>query len=508
MRHLVTGLTRRFVPLLCVGMLFAAASTRAQVDSTIAFVDVNVVPMDSERVLTRHTVVVQGDRIISIDPADEAVLPRGTRRIEALGKYLIPGLIDAHGRLLSDDYIDPGSVELELAVAVANGVTTMRHARGDPRLLRLRDRVAAEDVPFPALYVSSPEIASIPGAYGFNGRFVQSPFEGASAVRQFREAGYDFVTMAAANAADVYEGVMLTARGSRMPLIGRIPAAVTLQRALDAGQQIEFLDGYTEALAAAEPVPADGPSGSGLWQPDRWRLLGDVDDGRLEDVAQATVDAEVWNIPMLAALRAALGLAPEEERGGAAAERFISPTVRAALRRAGQEREAQLPQPQLRRRYAELRDQIVRQIDRAGGKLMAGSGDPPWSAPYGFGLYDELAALAAAGMAPWAVLRAATAGPAEFLSFRGGGRAEYATVDEGGIRFTPTTNVDVDFGRIDVGLRADLVLLSDNPLDDVANVRLVEGVMLRGRWLPRDELDALLARSAEVLGAAPLRSDY
>jgi imidazolonepropionase-like amidohydrolase len=496
------------MPMLCACMLLITVSTRAQVDSTIAFVDVNVVPMDSERVLTRHTVVVQGDRIIAVEPADEVSLPRGTRRIEALGKYLIPGLIDAHGRLLSDDYIDAGAVELELAVAVANGVTTMRHARGDPRLLRVRDRVAAEDLLAPALYVSSPEIASIPGAFGFTGRFVQSPFEGASAVRQFREAGYDFIAVAAANTADIYEGVMLTARGSRMPLIGRIPPGVTLQRALDAGQQIEFLDGYTEALAAGEPAAADGPSGSGLWQPERWRVLDDVDEGRIEDLAQATVDAEAWNIPMLAALRAALGLAPQGERGGAAAERFISPPVRAALQRAAQERESRLPESQVRLRYAELRDRIVRQIERAGGKLMAGSGDPLWSAPYGFGLYDELAALAATGIPPWAVLRAATAEPAAFLSFRGGGRAEYATVDEGGIRFTPTTNVDVDFGRIDVGLRADLVLLGGNPLDNVANVRLVEGVMLRGRWLPRDELDELLTRSAEVLGAAPLRPSY
>jgi len=494
--------------MLCACMLLVAVSTRAQVDSTIAFVDVTVVPMDSERVLTRHTVVVQGDRIISVEPADEASLPRGTRRIEALGKYLIPGLIDAHGRLLSDDYIDSGSVELELAVAVANGVTTMRHARGDPRLLRVRDRVVAEDFVAPQLYVSSPEIASIPGAYGFAGRFVQSPFEGASAVRQFREAGYDFVTVAAANTADVWEGVMLTARGSRMPLIGRIPAPVTLQRALEAGQQIEFLDGYIEALAARDPVAAAGPSGSGLWQPDRWRVLDDVDEGRIEDLAQATIDAETWNIPMLAALRVALGLSPEGDRTAAVAERFISPPVRAALQRAAQERLSQLPESRARVRYAELRDRIVRQIDRAGGKLMAGSGDPLWSAPYGFGLHDELEALVAAGMPPWAALRAATVAPAEFLSFRGGGRAEYATVDEGGIRFTPTTTADVDSGRIEVGLRADLVLLGDNPLDDVANARLVEGVMLRGRWLSRDELDELLARSAAVLGAAPLRPSY
>jgi len=130
-----------------------------------------------------------------------------------------------------------------------------------------------------------------------------------------------------------------------------------------------------------------------------------------------------------------------------------------------------------------------------------------WSRPLGFGLRDDLASMTAAGLPPFAALRAATAGAAEFLSFRGGGAAEYATVDQGGIRFTSGVAAEVDFGRIEVGMRADLVLLEGNPLDDVRNVGRVGGVMLRGRWLSRDELDELLDAAARALGGAALRQD-
>ena len=55
-----------------------------------------------------------------------------------------------------------------------------------------------------------------------------------------------------------------------------------------------------------------------------------------------------------------------------------------------------------------------------------------------------------------------------------------------------------------VGNRADLVLLTANPFDDIAHTQRIEGVMLRGRWLPRKELDELLNHAAEVLSRAVL----
>ena len=60
-------------------------------------------------------------------------------------------------------------------------------------------------------------------------------------------------------------------------------------------------------------------------------------------------------------------------------------------------------------------------------------------------------------------------------------------------------------GTIEVGKRADLVLLSANPLEKISNTRRIEGVMLGGQWLSRIALDFLLDRSAAELSQASLR---
>jgi len=94
----------------------------------------------------------------------------------------------------------------------------------------------------------------------------------------------------------------------------------------------------------------------------------------------------------------------------------------------------------------------------------------------------------------WPGIEDLDAGPASFLNQGGAGRTEYAPVDSPGIHFETVITSDVGFGRIAVGKRADMVLLGASPLDDIRNTTLIEGVVLRGRWLPRDELDEILQR--------------
>lgn len=500
MSHTLSGNVRRVVLLAVAGLLIVASAGRAQSATTLAFIGVNVVPMDSERVLMRHTVLIQGDRIVAIDPADEASVPPAATRIDAAGKYLTPGLVDAHVGMLSGDLLGEENAAAELAVFLANGVTRLRIAAGSPFLLQLRDRLAAGESPAPGLYVSSPALSSDPERAAPRAHVVQTQFEATSAVRELRDAGYDFVALGRVDRDDVYQGIVLTTRGSRLPLVGRIPAPVTLQRALESGQQITHLDGYAEALTGDEPRPAAGLSGDGVFDLQRWQSLDAVDDDRIETVAQSTVDAEAWNIPLLAATRRALlvasdapGIAEAEVRRFLPPELHADPDMRGAV--------AEVPEEQ-RRRYLDLRDRIVAQLHAAGAKLLAGSGDAERPLPFGFGLHAEIAGLAGAGMPPYAALRAATSAPATFLSHRGGMQAEYAIADEGGIRFASSTASEVDFGRIEVGMTADLLLLAGNPLDDVGNTRRIEGVMVGGQWLSREALDVSSADAAEQLASA------
>ena len=135
-----------------------------------------------------------------------------------------------------------------------------------------------------------------------------------------------------------------------------------------------------------------------------------------------------------------------------------------------------------RRRYVEVRNGLVKAIADSGGKVLAGSDTPEWFHMYGFGLHRERAALVAAGLTPYQALEAATRNPAEFL----GATAEW--------------------GSIEPGKRADLVLLAADPLRDIRNTTRIEGVSIGGRWLDRAALDGMIQAAARRLnpsGGAP-----
>jgi imidazolonepropionase-like amidohydrolase len=112
---------------------------------------------------------------------------------------------------------------------------------------------------------------------------------------------------------------------------------------------------------------------------------------------------------------------------------------------------------------------LVVALRDAGVPLLAGTDTPnPLMVP-GFSLHEELAALVDAGLSAYEAIRGATAEAARFAGAEG------------------------DFGTIRLGARADLLVVSGDPLADVAALRRSEGVLLRGEWLPRERLDALVS---------------
>jgi imidazolonepropionase-like amidohydrolase len=129
-----------------------------------------------------------------------------------------------------------------------------------------------------------------------------------------------------------------------------------------------------------------------------------------------------------------------------------------------------------RMRWIAVRNRLVKAIADSGGRIMAGSDTPEWFLGYGFTLHRELESLVAAGLTPWQALAAATRNPAEFL------------------------HALKEWGTIEPGKRADLVLVGADPLADIRNSTRVEGVAVGGRWLPRADLDRLIATANRRIG--------
>ena len=127
-------------------------------------------------------------------------------------------------------------------------------------------------------------------------------------------------------------------------------------------------------------------------------------------------------------------------------------------------------------RYVDVRNRLVKAIADSGAKIMAGSDTPEWFFGYGWTIHRELESLVAAGLTPHQALAAATRNPAEFL------------------------RASKEWGTIEKGKRADLLLLDGNPLEDIRNTSRIEAVVLGGRWLDREERERMIAEAAERLG--------
>ena len=214
----------------------------------IAIVHVHVIPMDEERVLRDHTVIVRGDRIVAVDPSASSRVPAGARVIDGRGKWLVPGFVDMHAHLLSDDRIDERHAPAELAVMVANGVTTARIPIGRPGHLDLREAIEDGRLLGPTLWVAGPQLAGRSFGAIFHGHVVTNAVEAEAAVRAIAAAGYDFVKLTFLISREVFDAVVATADEVGLRVIGHVGPDVGLERALAARMQIEHLDEYLEAL--------------------------------------------------------------------------------------------------------------------------------------------------------------------------------------------------------------------------------------------------------------------
>src|SRR6476659_10520872 len=117
----------------------------------VAFVDVNVIPMDKERIVPHQTVIVRNGTIAEIGDAKRIKIPKDAQKIDGTGKYLSPGLADMHVYLFTDDEFPAAFAEDEFKIMIAHGVTTIRLMTGTPLQLTLRSKSANQEILAPTI---------------------------------------------------------------------------------------------------------------------------------------------------------------------------------------------------------------------------------------------------------------------------------------------------------------------------------------------------------------------
>ncbi|HSJ65319.1 MAG TPA: amidohydrolase family protein [Gemmatimonadaceae bacterium] len=434
---------RTFLSLIVLASIASPDTARSQEPQAIAFVGASVIPMDREHVLENHTVIVRGDRIVEVGPAASVRVPAGAQRVEARGKFIIPGLAEMHGHVPPPN-APAQLIENTLFLYVANGITTVRGMLGAPGQLELRERTRRGEVIGPTLYLAGPS---------FNGNSVNAPAQAEQMVREQKAAGWDLLKVHPGLTRQEFDAMARTAKEVGIDFAGHVPQEVGLLHALEMGQRtFDHLDGYMEYLNGGEgPIPEE----------------------RLRDAARRTKAANAWVVPTMVLWETLMGVPELEELTAFPELRYMPENTVTQWTNAHRNR---LANPQMNREVgrlmAENRKRLLGVMQKEGVGILMGTDAPQQFSVPGFSLHREMALMVEAGMTPYEVLTSGTLAVGRY----------FADKDR--------------FGTIAAGQRADLILLDANPLTDIGNVARSSGVMVRGRWLPKAELDRRLGEIA------------
>ena len=423
----------------------------------IAFLHATVVPMDRERALYDHTVLVTNGKITAIGPTSKVKVPSGAIRVDATGRYLIPALCDMHVHLLGEAWNIMLRPEVQLASKdipfeeflfpyVANGVTTVQELFATPEELTLRKRIERGELLGPRLILARAIDGPKKGWPPPLTTWVASPREAQEAVRQAKAAGYDKIKVYSFLDRQSYDAIISTARDLKMDVIGHVPMSVSVEYVLDSGQKF---------IAHSEEVAKHAG--------------GDYSAERIDYFAGKMAKSGVWMTPTLVTTQSLLELFDNTDNLLARPEvRYFQHPMQSGVWSFMIER-LYRPIPgeareQIREEFERFQRPLTRAFHDQGGKLMAGSDTIIPGLVPGFALHRELEALVGVGLTPYEALRTATTRPFEYL-----GEIDRA-------------------GTIEVGKHSDMVLLDENPLKDISGASKVAGVLIRGRWIGTNEI--------------------
>lgn len=445
---------------------------------TVAIVGASVVDMTGGPAVLA-TIIIEGDRISEVGPAERVVIPAAARVIHAPGAFVIPGLWDMHAHTT---YASPAEVERAFfPVLVAHGVLGIR----DPasrfpaeQTRQWRSGIAEGRILGPRLAALGRVVDARSTTIG--AVLARNEVEARTAAQRLRHDAYDFAKPYNDLSAAAYRALAEEATRLGLGLAGHLPYAVDASEASDRGQRsIEHLTNLWFEVASAEDVIRERIL-AGLARDESPVALFQVKIDSLFPLAFGTDDPEkerelfarfvrngTWQVPTLVVDRHFAAVNPPD----AAAQRLLPRWVRESGRPLDQFLASLTPLQratltQLYRREAAM----VGRMQRAGVGILAGTDAPLAYVAPGAALHDELEALVRdAGLTPLEALRAATVNAVAYL-----GAAD-------------------SLGTVTSGKAADMVLLDADPTENIGNVRQIRAVIVGGRYLDRMMLDTLLA---------------
>jgi imidazolonepropionase-like amidohydrolase len=426
----------------------------------VALVGATLIDGSGGAALPDAAVVVRGGRIESIGLRADFHLPRNTREVDVSGRWIIPGLIDAHVHLAPAASWAP-------ARFLAWGVTTVRDVHGGiGSLSTLRKRFSKGAPDGPRVYPAGAMIDGLPTTYP-DAIAVSSESEARKGVDRLVSAGAEFIKVYTRIDAPLLRAIVDEARAFNLGVTGHLGMTDAVAAAKAGIASIEHLTGVPEA-ASPNPSSIFTAHYRGFFP--GWtafeRSWARLDSAALTRVANRLADSKITLIPTLV-LHETLSRLDEPAMLRDPALQDVPEAqqrdwdVRGLIGRAGWT-ESDF---EAFRRARTNQDLFIRQFAAAGGRLAAGTDAANQMLVPGYSEHREMELLVRAGLTPREALRAATRNGAVLIG-----------VDS--------------LGLLAPGKVADLVVLSKDPLVDIRNTRAIAAVMAHGYLLDADSIRA------------------
>jgi hypothetical protein len=411
--------------------------------------DVNIVDVRSGKLVIKQDVLIRDGRIVSILKAGKTKTASPVIILSGQGKFLIPGLVDMHAHFPfqrgSEKLASIPEVHTFLDLHLRHGVTSLLCMGDHESIIELREKIAGQTLQGPRIFAS---------------RRINRPKltadEGTLLAREIKKQGYDFLKVYTDISEPGFNSISAEAKIVGLPIIGHIPRAVGLGKALNGGLSMVA---HTEEFLYNEPF--NFRFGEGKSSPLTAVGIAEVVGQAKRHGLAVTPTLEAFHMIYEQAYdlngvlsRPESKLVPENVKSDA---QWRAPENRRSKQFATAEAQAELL------KAYEMQKTLTLALHQAGIMLLAGTDvGLPGIVP-GYSLHSDLERLVEAGLSPLDALRTATLNPAKFLQH------------------------EADFGTIEVGATADLVLLSANPLDDIRNTRKIVKVLRQGHVVGSSE---------------------
>ncbi len=432
--------------------------------------NINIIDVTDGNILPNKTIFIKGDSIFKITETYQIESNVDSLKfIEGTSKYIIPGLWDMHVHTRGKGSFK----EMEIPRYIAHGITGVREMMGAPMDLKWKDSINQGTLVGPKMHVGQYVNGYSVYANSSFELLISNKEEAYTKIDSLYNLGYDFIKVYDNLQENVYKAIIEKATELGLEVSGHIPLTVKTEDAIQLGQKtiehnvgIELGSTYQEDslrnVYNKQLLKIDSTytfeQDFGIFRRAEVDALGSIDLKKRDALFSSLVEKEIWVVPTF--IYQYLVSYPTFESLLNSPEMQYIPNFDTNFK----EHKGELnPKGELEATI-NYRLSYLKEMHDSGVGILAGT-----DTPFGFFLHHELYLFVENGLTPLQALQTATINPAKYL------------------------NLTESLGTVEEGKIADLVILKENPLDDIHNINDIDAVLLNGKLFNREKLDKMLS---------------